>query len=436
MFTSLWQKIRNKKARIAVIGLGYVGLPLAVQKAKAGFSVIGIERKKERVDMINAGKSYLPDIVDDELEKVVKKGKLRATQDFAPVAEMDVISICVPTPLTKNKEPDTQYIESVTDKIVPHLHRGQLIILECTTYPGTTEEIVLPKIEKGGLKVGKDVYLAYSPERIDPGSKNYHLSNTPKVVGGITPEGSQLAKALYQEIVKEKIHLVSSPKIAEMEKLLENVFRSVNIALVNELTILCHRMGINIWEVIEAAKTKPFGFMPFYPGPGLGGHCIPIDPFYLAWRAKEYSFNTRFIELAGEINDRMPYYITERITKILNEEKKCLKGAKIFILGVAYKKDVGDLRESPVLKIITLLEKEGVNIQYNDPYILSFTLNNQEYYSVELDEATLRKQDLVLITTDHSCYDYAGIAAWAGLIFDTRNATKDLKVNREKINLL
>ena len=295
---------------------------------------------------------------------------------------------------------------------------------------------MLPKIEKGGLKVGKDVYLAYSPERIDPGSKNYHLSNTPKVVGGITPEGSQLAKALYQEIVKEKIHIVSSPKIAEMEKLLENVFRSVNIALVNELTILCHRMGINIWEVIEAAKTKPFGFMPFYPGPGLGGHCIPIDPFYLAWRAKEYSFNTRFIELAGEINDRMPYYITERITKILNEEKKCLKGAKIFILGVAYKKDVGDLRESPVLKIITLLEKEGVNIQYNDPYILSFTLNNQEYYSVELDEATLRKQDLVLITTDHSCYDYAGIAAWAGLIFDTRNATKDLKVNREKINLL
>jgi len=436
MFTSLWRRIRNKKARIAVIGLGYVGLPLAVQKAKAGFKVIGIERKKERVDMVNAGESYLPDIVDDELEKVVKEGKLRATQDFAPVAKMDVISICVPTPLTKNKEPDTQYIESATDKIVPHLHRGQLIILECTTYPGTTEEIVLPKIEKGGLKVGKDVYLAYSPERIDPGSKNYHLSNTPKVVGGITPECSRLAKALYQKIIKEKIHIVSSPKIAEMEKLLENVFRSVNIALVDELTILCHRMGINIWEVIEAAKTKPFGFMPFYPGPGLGGHCIPVDPFYLAWRAKEYSFNTRFIELAGEINDRMPYYITERITKILNEEKKCLKGAKIFILGVAYKKDVGDLRESPVLKIITLLEKEGVNIQYNDPYILSFTLNNQEYYSLKLDEATLRKQDLVLITTDHSSYDYAGIAAWAGLIFDTRNATKDLKTNREKINLL
>ncbi len=436
MFTSLRQRIRNKKARIAVIGLGYVGLPLAVQKAKAGFSVIGIERKKERVNMVNAGKSYLLDIVDDELEKVVKEGKLRATEDFSSVAEIDVISICVPTPLTKNKEPDTQYIEAVTDKILPYLHQGQLIILECTTYPGTTEEIVLPKIEKVGLKVGKDIYLAYSPERIDPGSKNYHLSNTPKVVGGITPEGSQLAKALYQEIVKEKIHIVSSPKVAEMEKLLENVFRNVNIALVNELTILCHRMGINIWEVIEAAKTKPFGFMPFYPGPGLGGHCIPIDPFYLAWRAKEYSFNTRFIELAGEINDRMPYYITERITKILNEEKKCLKGAKILILGVAYKKDVGDLRESPVLKIITLLEKEGVNIQYNDPYVLSFVLKNQEYYSVELDEATLRKQDLVLITTDHSCYDYARITAWARLIFDTRNATKDLKANREKINLL
>ena len=430
------EKIANKTAKVSVIGLGYVGLPLAVQKAKAGFSVIGIERKKERVDMVNKGITYLATILGDELEKVVKKGRLKATQDFAPIAEVDIVCICVPTPLTKNKEPDTQYIESVIDKMLPYLHQDQLIILESTTYPGTTEEVVLPKIKDAGFKIGKDFYLAYSPERIDPGNKKYHLNNTPKVVGGVTPKCTQLAKALYQKIIEEKIRTVSSPRVAEMEKLLENVFRNVNIALVNELAILCYQMGINIWEVIEAAKTKPYGFMPFYPGPGLGGHCIPIDPFYLSWKAKEYSFNTRFIELAGEINERMPYYVVERVTKILNRQKKCLKGTSLLILGVAYKKDVGDLRESPVLKIINLLEKESTNIWYNDPYVPSFNLESKEYKSVNLDSPTIEKQDLVLITTDHTSYDYQKIVDNARLVFDTRNATKNVKDGREKIHLL
>lgn len=436
MSPKLLQKIQNKTAKIAVIGLGYVGLPLAVQKAKAGFTVIGIERKRERVDMVNKGKTYIPDVVNDDLEKVVKNGKLKATQSFNPISEVNVICICVPTPLTKNKEPDTQYIENVTKRMLPYLHKDQLIILESTTYPGTTEEIILPKIQNMGLNVGKDFYLAYSPERIDPGNKKYYLSNTPKVVGGVTPSCTQLAKVLYQQIVQEKIHTVSSPKVAEMEKLLENVFRNVNIALVNELTILCERMGINVWEVIEAAKTKPYGFMPFYPGPGLGGHCIPVDPFYLAWKAKEYAFNTRFIELAGEINDMMPYYVVERTARILNQQKKCLNGAAILILGVAYKKDVGDLRESPALKIIALLEKEGAIINYNDPYVPLFKLNGKEYRSVELNNSEIGKNDLILITTDHTVYDYQKIVNKAKLVFDTRNATKSVKVGREKVHLL
>ena len=432
----LLKKIKDKTAKIAIVGLGYVGLPLAVQKAKAGFSVIGIERKRERVDMVNKGKTYIPDIVGDELKNVVKEKKFKATQSFNSISEVDIICICVPTPLTKHKEPDTQYIESVTDKMLPYLHKNQLIILESTSYPGTTEEIILPKIQNAGFKVGKDFYLAFSPERIDPGNKKYRLTNTPKIVGGVTPKCTQLAEALYKQVIKEKIHKVSSPKVAEMEKLLENVFRNVNIALVNELTILCQRMGVSIWEVIEAAKTKPYGFMPFYPGPGLGGHCIPVDPFYLAWKAKEYSFNTRFIELAGEINDNMPYYIVERVTKILNQQKKCISDANILILGVAYKKDIGDIRESPVLKIIELLEKGGANTKYNDPYVSSFSLKEKEYRSVKLDDTVVEKQDLVIITTDHSLYDYQKIVNSARLIFDTRNATKNIKEGREKIYLL
>jgi len=433
---TLEKKLKDRKARIAVIGLGYIGLPLAVEKARAGFKVIGIERKKRRVDMVNRGENYIPDVIDAELEKIVREGKLGATQGFEVISEVDVVCICVPTPLTKNKEPNIGYIEDVTEHLIPYFHKGQLIVLESTTYPGTTEEVILPKLQRNGLKVGEDFYLAYSPERIDPGNKKYRMNNISKVVGGVTKKCTYLARTLYEQVVKEKVYSVSSPRVAETEKLLENVFRNVNIALVNEMTVLCNRMGINIWEVIEAAKTKPYGFMPFYPGPGVGGHCIPIDPFYLSWRAKEYDFNTRFIELAGEINDQMPYYVVERMTRILNEHKRCLNGAKILILGITYKKDIGDLRESPALKIIELLEKQGANIFYHDPYISSFLLGGKQYSSVKLSDDFIEKTDIIVITTDHSSYDYEKITKKANLIFDTRNATRDVKDNREKIYLL
>jgi len=433
---SLEKKLKERKARIAVIGLGYVGLPLAVEQGKAGFTVIGIERKKERVDMVNQGKNYIPDVVDSELEQVVKEGKLRATEHFKVVSEVDVICICVPTPLTRNREPNIQYIEGVTNRLIPHFQRGQLIVLESTTYPGTTEEIILPRLEKSGFRVGRDFYLAYSPERISPGNKKYRIGNTPKVVGGVTEKCSYLAKTLYEQVIDHQIYVVSSPKAAEMEKLLENVFRSVNIALVNEMALLCRRMGISIWEVIESAKTKPYGFMPFYPGPGLGGHCIPIDPFYLAWKAKEYDFNTRFIELAGEINDRMPFYVVERLTEILNQHRICLNGARILILGVAYKKDIADLRESPVLKIIKLLEKRKAKISYHDPHIATFSLEDRRYTSIKLNQNFLKEADIILIATDHSSYEYEKIVEKSRLIFDTRNATRKVKRNREKIYLL
>jgi len=432
----LEKKLRERKAKIAVIGLGYIGLPLAVEKAKAGFTVVGIERNKKRVDMVNQGKSYISDVISVELERIVREGKLGATQDFEVISKMDVICICVPTPLTKNKEPDIQYIQGVTDKFIPYLRRGQLIILESTTYPGTTEEVILPRLQRRDLRVGEDFYLAYSPERIDPGNKEYRINNISTVVGRITKRCTHLSRILYEQVVKEKVYSLSSARAAEMEKLLENVFRNVNIALVNEMTLLYNRMGINIWEVIEAAKTKPYGFMPFYPGPGLGGHCIPIDPFYLAWKAKEYDINTRFIELAGEINDQMPYYVVERITRILNEHKRCLNGAKILILGITYKKDVADLRGSPALKIIKLLEKEEANIFYHDPYVSSFLLQEKQYNSVRLTDEFIEKTDIILIATDHSSYDYEKITKKANLIFDTRNATRNVEDNREKIYLL
>ncbi|MBA7622390.1 UDP-N-acetyl-D-glucosamine 6-dehydrogenase [subsurface metagenome] len=433
---SLEKKLKERKAGIAVIGLGYVGLPLAVEQSKAGFTVIGIERKKKRVDMVNQGKNYIPDVVDSELEKMVKEGKLRATEHFEIISEVDVICICVPTPLTKNKEPNVQYIQGVTNRLIPHLRRGQLIVLESTTYPGTTKEVILPRLEKSGFRVGQDFYLAYSPERISPGNKKYRIGNTPKVVGGVTEKCSYLAKTLYEQVIDHQIYVVSSPGVAEMEKLLENVFRSVNIALVNEMALLCRRMGISIWEVIEAAKTKPYGFMCFYPGPGLGGHCIPIDPFYLAWKAKEYDFNTRFIELAGEINDRMPFYVVERLTEILNQHRICLNGARILILGVTYKKDIADLRESPALKIIKLLEKREAKVSYHDPHIATFSLEDRRYTSIKLNQNFLKEADIVLVTTDHSFYDYEKIVEKSKLIFDTRNATRKVKNNREKIYLL
>ncbi|MFN4219117.1 MAG: nucleotide sugar dehydrogenase, partial [Candidatus Bipolaricaulia bacterium] len=358
----LLEKIRTKRAVIVVMGLGYVGLPLAVEKAKAGFTVIGIDRNGERVQKVNRGESYIPDVLEDELKDVVQSGKLRAVQgppDYSPVAQADVITLCVPTPLGKNKQPDTSYIEYVTDQSVPYLRKNQLMVLESTTYPGTTEEILLPKIESRGFKVGEDFFLAFSPERVDPGNRQFKVKNTPKVVGGVTPRCTEIAKTLYETIIQEKVFTVSSPRVAEMTKLLENSFRIVNVSLVNELAMLCDRMGIDIWEVIAAASTKPFGFMPFYPGPGIGGHCIPLDPFYLEWKAKEYDFATRFIELAGEINDSMPEYVVARAAEILNAHKKCLNGARVLLMGVAYKKDVDDLRESPALKVAQHLLKWG-----------------------------------------------------------------------------
>ena len=421
----LLQRIKERRAKIAVIGLGYVGLPLAVEKAKAGFSVVGIERKESRVDMVNRGENYIPDVLAGELAEVVTAGKLQATQAFSVIEESDVVAICVPTPLDKNKQPDTSYVEGVVDQSLLYLHKEQLVVLESTTYPGTTEEVILPRIEEQGLKVGEDVFLAFSPERVDPGNERYKTKNTPKVVGGVTPACTELAATLYEQVLEGEIHRVSSPRTAEMTKLLENVFRIVNISLVNELAQLCERMKINVWEVIEAAKTKPFGFMAFYPGPGVGGHCIPLDPFYLSWKAKEYDFTTRFIELAGEINDGMPYYVIDQATRLLNRVGKSLAGAKILLLGMAYKKDVDDLRQSPAMKVARLLLDRGADLSYHDPYIPAIDQEGITLQSVELAEGILREQDLVVITTDHSNVDYRKVVGASRMIYDTRNAIQD-----------
>ena len=430
----LLRKIRSREAKIAVIGLGYVGLPLAVEKAKAGFQVVGIESNPKRVEKVNRAENYIPDVLDIELREVVQKGRLVATPSFSAVSEADVITICVPTPLDKNKQPDTSAIEFVVGQSLSYLHAGQLLVLESTTYPGTTEEIILPRLKERGFTVGEDFFLAFSPERVDPGNKEYKVANTPKVVGGFTPKCTELAKALYEQIVGEKVHAVSSPRVAEMEKLLENIFRIVNISLVNELALLCERMGLDIWEVIEAAKTKPFGFMAFYPGPGLGGHCIPLDPFYLSWKAKEFGFTTRFIELAGEINDAMPAHVVERAMELLNEQGKPLRGSKVLLLGLAYKRDVDDLRESPALKIARLLLQRGAVLAYHDPYIPEVQLDGKTYRSLELSPESVRPQDLVIITTDHSNVDYALVVEHAGLIYDTRNALRGY--NSKKIHKL
>ena len=422
----LLERIEAREARITVIGLGYVGLPLAVEKAKAGFTVIGIDRKETRVAMVNRGENYIPDVLAGELAEVVKIGKLQATQAFSVIKDSDVVAICVPTPLDKNKQPDTTYVEGVVDQSLPYLHKDQLVVLESTTYPGTTEEVILPKIESRALKVGEDIFLAFSPERVDPGNKHYKTKNTPKVVGGVTPACTEIAATLYEQVLEGKVCRVSSPRTAEMAKLLENVFRIVNISLVNELAQLCERMRIDVWEVIEAAKTKPFGFMPFYPGPGVGGHCIPLDPFYLSWKAKEYDFTTRFIELAGQINDGMPYYVIEQVTRLLNRAGKPLTGAKILLLGMAYKEDVGDLRQSPAMKIARLLRDRGVDLSYHDPYIATIDQENIALQSVELTTESLQEQDLVVITTAHSNVDYRKVVEASRMVYDTRNAIRDV----------
>lgn len=428
----LLEKINNKTAKVGVVGLGYVGLPLAVEKANAGYETIGFDVQEKKVESVNAGQNYIGDVVDEELKKLVKDGTLRATADFSFVKDVDTICICVPTPLDLYKQPDLSYVVSSTKSVAQYLHKGMLVILESTTYPGTTEEVLKPILEESGLKCGEDFFLAFSPERVDPGNKEYNTKNTPKVVGGCTEECTEVAAALYRNILEGDIHTVSSPAVAEMEKILENTFRNINIGLANEMAILCNRMGIDVWEVIDAAKTKPYGFMPFYPGPGLGGHCIPLDPFYLEWKAKEYDYHTRLIETSGEINDSMPEFVLDNVMKILNKNKKALNGAKVLLLGVAYKNDIDDYRESPAFKVIELLEKNGADLMVNDPYCPVSKYKNKTYNSVNWKEV-IDESDIVIITTNHSCYDYESIVARAKAVYDTRNATKNVVNNREKI---
>lgn len=428
-------KLKNKTARLGVVGLGYVGLPLAVEKARAGYEVIGFDVQNQKVEMVNKGENYIGDIVDDDLKELVKEGKLKATTDFSFIGDVNTVCIAVPTPLDKYKQPDLSYVVNSTKNIAKYLKKGMLVILESTTYPGTTEEVIKPILEESGLKCGEDFFLAFSPERVDPGNKEYNTKNTPKVVGGCTADCTEVAGTLYRYVLDGDIMEVSSPAVAEMEKILENTFRNINIALANEMAILCDRMGIDIWEVIDAAKTKPYGFMAFYPGPGLGGHCIPLDPFYLEWKAKEYDYHTKLIETSGIINDSMPEFVVDNVMKLLNKEKKALNGAKVLVMGVAYKKDIDDMRESPALKVLELLEKHGAEIVINDPYVPRFKYNGKEYVSVQW-ERVIKSSDIVLITTDHSCYDYDAIVSDAKIVYDTRNATKNVSRNREKINKL
>jgi len=431
----LLQKILKKKALVGIIGMGYVGLPLVIRFCEEDFQILGFDVDSKKVAALKKGKSYLKSIPSSRISKFIRSGRLDVTDDFSRLDEPDSILICVPTPLTEKMEPDLQYIEKTTEAIRDHLRKGQLIVLESTSYPGTTEELILPRLESTGLKVGRDFFLAYSPEREDPGNKRFTTQQIPKVVAGVTPSCKKVAFALYRQTI-QKVVPVSSPRVAELTKLLENIYRSVNIALVNELKMLADRMGIDIWEVIEAASTKPFGFSPFYPGPGMGGHCIPIDPFYLSWKAKEYDFTTRFIQLAGEINISIPYYVVSKISDGLNGRGKSIKRSKILILGVAYKKDVDDARESPALAIMDLLQKRGASILYHDSYIPvlpSFRKYLFRLKSSPLTERLLHKIDAAVIVTDHSHIDYQWVAKHAPLLIDTRNVTKDMKQWKNKI---
>ncbi len=423
---SLEGKLSDKSAKVGIIGLGYVGLPLALAFSEAGFRVLGFDVQERRVDSVNRGNSYIADVSNERLLTALANGVLEATTDQKRLGKVDVTCICVPTPLTKTKEPDLSHVIRESEEISKHLQPGQLVVLESTAYPGTTREVVLPILERSGLKAGLDFYLAYSPERVDPGNRKYNIKNTPKIVGGIDPESTKLAELLYRQVTEIVIPL-SCPEVAEMTKVFENVFRSVNIALVNELAQLCERMGISVWEVIDAASTKPFGYMPFYPGPGLGGHCIPLDPYYLAHKARELDFHTRFIELAAEINERMPYFVVSRIMEVLNARGKSLNGAKVLVLGVAYKKDVEDVRQSPSLTLIKLLQEKGAQVSYNDPYIPQIQLSESSLNSVDLTEERVSSVDCTVIATDHSCYDLHQIVAWSKLVFDTRGATRGFK---------
>jgi UDP-N-acetyl-D-glucosamine dehydrogenase len=425
----LAEKIKNRTARVGIVGLGYVGLPLAVEFAKAGFSVTGIDVQDGKVRAINAGDSYVQDVPTQEIGRLVEEGKLRATTDFSEIAHLDTINICVPTPLRKTKDPDMSYIVSACQEIAKYFQPGMLVILESTTYPGTTDELVLPMLERPGMRVGEDFFLCFSPERVDPGNPKYQTINIPKVVGGVTRACTEIGSLFYSQALQTVVP-VSSTQVAEMVKLLENTFRMINIGLVNELALMCDRMGINVWEVIEAAATKPFGFMPFYPGPGLGGHCIPIDPFYLSWKTKQAGIEARFIELAGYINGQMPHFVVDKIQNALNDHAKPLRNSKVHVMGVAYKRDIDDVRESPALDIMHLLSRRGARVTYSDPRIPELRLDGSSLRAIEAAEAA-GSADCVVIVTDHSDFDYASLVEQSRLIVDTRNALK--RFRSEKI---
>jgi UDP-N-acetyl-D-glucosamine dehydrogenase len=439
MINELIQKLEKKQARVSVLGLGYVGLPLAVVFAEAGFTVTGIDPDQRKVDTICRGESHIQDISSEQVARLVSAGKLRATTDFSVLQEADAVSICVPTPLRKTGDPDLSYILSATDSLVPFMHKGMVVVLESTTYPGTTREILLPKLgEEKGLQVGQDFFLAFSPERVDPGRKDWTTINTPKVIGGITPACSQVANVFYSQALQTVVP-VTSAEVAEMAKLLENTFRMINIGLVNEMALMCDRLGVDVWEVIEAAATKPFGFMKFTPGPGLGGHCIPIDPLYLSWKLRALNYTARFIELASEINTGMPRYVVTKVQDALNDglpgqsSGKALKGSKVLVLGVAYKPDVDDLRESPALDVIGLLKQKGADVSYHDPYIPSLKHDSWNLQSVPDLASAVRSADCVVIVTNHSCYDYPALLEQASLIVDSRNALGKLDRKKTKV---
>ena len=437
MKEELLQKIKNKDLKVGIVGIGYVGLPLAVEFAEAGYKTIGFDMQQAKVDMVNRGDNYIGDVKDDVLKEVIKNGNLKASTDFSLLKDVDFIAIAVPTPLDKYQQPDISFVKSSSETVGKFLSKNTMVVLESTTYPGTTEELVLPILEKeSGLKVNKDFYVGFSPERVDPGNQKYKTKNTPKIVGGYGDDANECIAAVYDSVLTGGVKTVSSPAIAEMEKILENTYRNINIGLVNEMAIICHRMGINVWEVIDAASTKPYGFQAFYPGPGLGGHCIPLDPFYLTWKAREYEYHTKLIETSGEINTGMPEYIVERCGQLLNRNGKALKDAKILISGVAYKPDIDDYRESPAIRVVEHFKKQGANVTVYDPYISEYKNEGEVHKCLtKIDYKDLKNYDLVVITTDHHCIDYKEYQKNANLIFDSRNAMKDI-TNRKNIELL
>lgn len=437
MKQELLKKIEKKELTVGVVGLGYVGLPLAVEKAKAGFKTIGFDVQDAKVEMVNAGHNYIGDVVDDDLKELVESGIFKATTDFSFVKDVDFIAICVPTPLDEHQQPDISYVKSSTEAIAKYLKKGTMVVLESTTYPGTTEELIRPILEEGsGLKCEEDFYLGFSPERVDPGNLIYKTKNTPKVVGAIGKDATEVIASMYRSVLEGDVCEVSSPAIAEMEKILENTYRNINIGLVNELTMLCQKMGISMWEVIDAAKTKPYGFQAFYPGPGLGGHCIPLDPYYLTWKAREYGFHTSMIESSMMINDRMPEYCVERASKILNRHSKAMNRAKVLVLGVAYKQDIDDYRESPALRVIEILKREKADVEFYDPWVAEYKYNGTVKKGIEkISPEIIKDYDLVMITTAHSNVDYKMVQENATAVFDTKNVMKNVE-NKENVEIL